>query len=74
MLCVVLAEGAGADEGALVAGPDITAGQLARQVNVEVGFQTNFVVDAFVVGAHFQKVYRYHLGGAQSWPTVSIAT
>jgi hypothetical protein len=40
------------DESAQVAGPYVTASQLACQVNAEVGFETGFVVDGFVVGAH----------------------
>ena len=44
--------GVAADEGAQVARPDVMAGQLAGQVNAEVGLQPGLVVDGFVVRAH----------------------
>ena len=44
--------GVAADEGAQVARPDITAGQLAGQVNAEVSFEAGLVVDGFEMGAH----------------------
>jgi hypothetical protein len=51
--------GVAANEGACVARPEISPGQLAGQVNAEMLFEQGFVVKEFVMCSHVENIRNF---------------